>query len=150
MPADQIVDVDMDADLCVLLQIADMRAIAIGGAIDHAQFAFAHQDRAIADVGIVVYAALEMRRAALIRSNLTNQFEPRYAAAGSPGLACRIGILVYFRDQADDHSAAADDPYEFTYRWLIGVACGGNSCETQVCLCSGDRSDAANQRVARR
>ena len=63
MPANQIVDVDVHADLRILLQIADMRMVLVGRAVDEVQFALAQQHGGIADRRIFSDAALETRRA---------------------------------------------------------------------------------------
>ena len=65
--ADQIVDVDVDADVRVLLQVADMGVVGVGAAVDQAQFALAQHRGGIADVRILGDAALEARRAAHCR-----------------------------------------------------------------------------------
>jgi hypothetical protein len=47
MPADEIVDVDVDGDREILLQIADMRVGAVGGSLDVPQLALAQQRHGI-------------------------------------------------------------------------------------------------------
>ena len=61
MPTDQIVDIDVDADILVLLKIADVRTIACRAAVDQSQLGFIHQERAVADLRVVVDAALKAR-----------------------------------------------------------------------------------------
>src|SRR5664280_802960 len=63
MPAHQLVDVDVHADIGVLLQVADMGMVVIGAAVDQPQFLIAEQQRAVADVRILHDAALEACRA---------------------------------------------------------------------------------------
>ncbi len=86
MPADQIVDVDMHADLGILLQIADMGAVVVDAAVDHAQFLLGHQDRAVADPRIIVDAALKLHRIAGPGADLAQEFEAGNALPGASGV----------------------------------------------------------------
>src|ERR1019366_9412084 len=71
MPAYQLVDVDVHADIGVLLQVADMGMVVIGAAVDQPQFLIAEQQRAVADVRILHDAALETCRASLACSPIS-------------------------------------------------------------------------------
>ncbi len=44
MAADQLVDVDVDGDVRILLQIADMGAVGVGIAVNQPQFASVSSD----------------------------------------------------------------------------------------------------------
>ena len=62
MPAHQIIDVDVHTDVRVLLQIADMRAISIGPAIDEPQHVLGEHQGGVADIRILRETSLEAQR----------------------------------------------------------------------------------------
>src|SRR5579862_42578 len=121
-----------------------MRTAAVGGPVNHPQLGLAHQDRAVADLGIGVDAALEARCAILMHANLANQFEMRDTAACSSARS-RIGLFIDLRNQPNDQGATADNADKFANSRLIVVTCGGNRGQAEVGLCSGDRSNSSNK-----
>ena len=80
MAAHQMVDVDVHPDVGVLLQIADMGVVAVGGAVDHGEFGIAEQLGAVADVRVFGDAALELVRGAGFVLDLADQIDPRQLA----------------------------------------------------------------------
>ena len=96
--AHQMVDVDVDADIGILLQVADMGVVAIGRAIDQAQLALAQKGGRVADVGIFGHAALETAGYAELSDWITRRdgvFNVLVTHHGSRGL----GADIYKRGQ---------------------------------------------------
>ena len=143
MPAHQLVDVDVNADLGILLQVADMRMIGIGRAVDQPQFALGEQQRAVADIWIFHDAALEARRAAVAGTNLADQIEARDSSIGRGTGRRRRGLFADIGDQPDDQDFAGHHAHEFPNgRMLAAVVARG---ELDGGLRAGDPDDAADQ-----
>ena len=111
--ADQLVDVDVHADIGILLQVADMGVVVIGAAIDQAQFAFAQDHGDVADARIVGDAALETRRAGAVGLDLADQIEPRNLAHGRVAGGPVERLFADLGDQADDDGLAAHQAHVF-------------------------------------
>ena len=122
MPAHQLVDVDVHADIGVLLQVADMGMVGIGAAVHQPQLARGEQQRAVADVGIFHDAALEARRAIFAGANLADQIEPRDFAVGRPAGRRRHRFLADIGDHADDDGLVGDHAHEFADRGMLAAA----------------------------
>ncbi len=143
MPAHQLVDVDVHADFGVLLQVADMRMVGVGRAIDQPQLALGEQQRAVADVRIFHDAALELRRAAFAGTNLADQIEARDFAIGRSAARRHHGLLADIGDQPDGQHFAGHHAHEFSDRRMFAaVAARG---EFDGGLRTRDRRDAADQ-----
>ena len=97
--ADQLVDVGVDGDVLVLLQRADLGAVAGRAAIDEAQLALAEHDDAVADGRIVGDAA---RKAA--GDDLADEVEPRHLAHVGAARGGAERLLADLGHQADDHA----------------------------------------------
>ena len=110
--ADQMIDVDVHADIGVLLQVTDKGVIGVGLAVDEAQFALGQQHGGIADARVIGDAALEARRAVFAGLNFADQIEARDFAEILPAIRRRQCLLAHFGDQADDQGFAADQAHE--------------------------------------
>jgi hypothetical protein len=76
MFAEHFVDVDIRANAWVLLQVADMDRVLVGGGVDRAQFLIGDRVHLIVDCRIDGHAALESRtRSAVV--DLTEQVDRR-------------------------------------------------------------------------
>jgi hypothetical protein len=80
----------------ILLQIADLCVVAVGGAIDLAQFASPQQRNGIADVGIIRHAALKAPLAPDFARQVESSDPPTLAACG------RAGVFAHFGDETDE------------------------------------------------
>ena len=69
MPAHQRVHVDVDADIGVLLQVADVGLVAVRGAVDAPQFQLRHQDGAVADLRVVSMPRWKRATPATVRNS---------------------------------------------------------------------------------
>ena len=110
--ADQIVDIDVNANIRVLLQVADMGVVGIGGAIDQAQFALAEHRSAVADVGIFGDAALKTRCAARARQKFADQIKMRDFAERLAATGHLRRLLADIGDQADDNRLGGGQAHE--------------------------------------
>ena len=100
MSADELLDVDLHAHVRILLQMSDVDAVAIVGAVNHAQFRFRQQNRGVANVGILQDAALELRRRSL-RADCADEIDLGDAAKCLPADRGQ-NFLANFGDQSDD------------------------------------------------
>ena len=143
MPAHQLVDVDVHADISVLLQVADMGMVVIGAAVDQPQFILAEQQRAVADVRILHDAALEACRAGLAGTNLADQIEARDFAERLSAGRRQHRLLADIGDQPDDHGFAGHHAHEFSDRGMF--AAGVARVELDGGLRTGDGHHATDQ-----
>ena len=114
MPADQIVDIDVDVNVGVLLQIADVGAVAVGAAVNQPQIGFGQHARIVADIRIFGDAALEDLRAGIVCAQLADQIETSDLAECLAADRTRCGLFCDLGDQADDESLGAHQPHEFS------------------------------------
>ena len=117
MAADQIVDIDVHADVGILLQVADMGVIAVGAAVDQAKLAFAEQHGVVADGRILGDAALETAAVRLGQPDFAEQVEAGDLAERLRGRR----LLADFGDHADDQRRPGDQADEFSDRGLVGA-----------------------------
>ena len=143
MPAQQLVDVDVDADRVVLLQVADVGVVAVRGAIDDPQFLLRHEDGAVADLRVALDAALEACHAR-DGAQLADQLQPRDAAGPDRALARRVLLLIELRDHPDDHDRAAQDSEKPSDGRMLVIAGQGRRGQAHGRLRAGDRDDAAD------
>ncbi len=142
--ADQIVDVDMHRDVGVLLQVADMGAIVVGKAVDGAQVVFGHELGAVADIGIVGDAALEVLAAVLADAQFADQVEPRQLAeAGRRACGCRQRLLADFGDHPDDETFRRGQRHELADRRHFAE--GRARAELNARLRAGNGDDASDR-----
>jgi hypothetical protein len=66
MPAHQVINIDVDTDICILLQITDVGAISVGRAIDQPQHIIGEHDCGVTDVGIFRETTLEAQSALVV------------------------------------------------------------------------------------
>ena len=147
----RLVDVDVHADFGVLLQVADMRMVGIGRAVDQAQLARGELQRAVADVRIFHDAALEVRGTAFAGTNFADQIEARDFAIGRAARWRRHGLFADIGDQADDQGLGGHHAHEFSDCRLLAAVAARAEFDGGLRTCDAD--DAANQvrsRPARR
>ena len=141
--ADQIVDVDMNADILVLLQVTDMGVVGIGGAIDHAQFTLAEHGRAIADVGIFGDTALKARCATVAVEKFADQVEVRDLAERLAATGHLRRLLADIGDQTDDDRLGGGQAHEAADRRRLAVS--GAPGQIDGRLRTVHRDDAADR-----
>ncbi len=143
MAAHQLFDVDVYADIGILLQVADMRMVGIGHAIDQSQFAFGEQQRVVADIRIFHDAAFEADRAAFAGMYLADQIEARNFSRGWSLARRHRGLFTDIGDQPDDQGFAGHHAHEFPDRRMCAVARARGQLDG--CLRAGDPNDAADR-----
>src|SRR6185312_782223 len=115
--ADHLVDVDMDGDVLVLLQRADLRAVAGRAAVDDAQLALAEHGGGVADGRIVGDAAREAAG-----DHLADEIEAGdLAELGAAGGGAH-GLLGDLGDETDDQRLRRRDAHELADGRRVGGA----------------------------
>ena len=80
MPAHQLIDVDVDGDIRILLQVADMGAIGVGRAIDQPQHVLGEHQRLRRRCSDIPRSRAGSARRPRSPTNLADQIEPRHPA----------------------------------------------------------------------
>ena len=146
----RLVDVDVHADIGVLLQVADMRMVGVGCAIDQAQLALARAACAPSPMFGYSVTPRWKRAAPMSPARISPSRSSRATLRAAARRPAPYGLLADLGDQADDQRLCRPSGPRIFRRWLSRCRALRVPSSTVACAPETEATRPSIVRTARR